>query len=172
MTVVCSGAFENIELVRNERIRRAQGGKIGFDNKRDIKIDPEIIDKDYVEYGMQRQFMARLPVIINLNKNTVESLKNIMLNSSISALKIGKFKLEEAGFEIEYQDDFYDELAKEALALDIGARGIEKAYQRVLTNIHIEDINPMDVEKIVFTGNCVHNPKDIILVPKEKVKVK
>ena len=35
-----------------------------------IIIDTNIIDKDYVEFGMIKQFMARFPVIVNLNKNT------------------------------------------------------------------------------------------------------
>ena len=69
-------------------------------------------------------------------------------------------------------DDFYDELAKRAFSLKIGARGIAKALQKVLTSIHIQDIEPEDVQKIVFTGEVLSDPSKIILIPREKEKQK
>ena len=84
LTVICSGAFEGIEDYRDDRIKKLKGtSKIGFSNKPEQKltIDSEIIDKDYVAFGMMRQFMARIPVIINLDRNTKESLKNIIIQT-------------------------------------------------------------------------------------------
>lgn len=173
LTVICSGAFENIEMIRDERVRKASGKTIGFsDNKEEKIIDRRVIDQDYIEFGMMHQFMARLSVIVELNKNTKESLKNIMLNSSASATEIAKYKLEDRGFEIEYTPDFYDELASHALNLGNGVRGIKKVLQNVLTSIHIESIDPEKVEKIVFNGKVINNANEIILIPREKQNVK
>lgn len=174
LTIICQGAFEDIEMYQEERIRKSNSsGKVGFGSrKEDIFVEKGLIDKDYVKFGMQHQLMARLPIIINLNKNTVESLRRIMENSSISPLKIEKIKLEECGFEVEYTTDFYDELSKYALMLGDGARGISKALQKVLTSIHVEDLEPEKVEKIIFNGQVVHEPSAIILVPKAKENVK
>ena len=173
LTIICQGAFENIEMIRDERVRKAMGKTIGFsDNKVEKFIDTKVIDKDYVEFGMMHQFMARLSVIVELNKNTKESLKNIMLNSSASATKIAKYKLEDRGFEIEYTPDFYDELALHALNLGNGVRGIKKVLQNVLTSIHIESIDPEKIEKIVFNGKVINDPNEIILIKREKQNVK
>lgn len=167
LTVICSGAFENIEKYQDLRLGKRQTGfKIGQDEKKDQDIN----DEDYVAYGMKRQFMARLPVIVNLNKNTKESLINIMKKSKSSALEIEKFKLEDKGIEVEYTNEFYDRLADLALEMKIGARGITKAFERVLTNIHIEDIEPSEVSKVIFNGDVVAKPEEIQLIKKEKIK--
>ena len=177
LTIIGKGAFEGIENLRDDRIRKATGHTLGFNNeeKNDF-VDKELTDDDFVKYGMQRQFMARLPIKIELNKNSVDTLKEIMLKSKISALKIQKYKLESHGIEVEYTSDFYDELAKYAYNMKIGARGIEKAIQKVLTSIHIEDIEPGEVSKIIFTGEVVSDPSKIVIIKREnetqKVKMK
>ena len=173
LTIIASGAFENIEKIRDQRVKKESTGAIGFSNsKEDKKIDTNITDKDYVEFGMIKQFMARFPVIVNLTKNTKESLKNIMLNSKASALKIETFKLNSLGLKVEFTDDFYDELAEMALSYDIGARGIDKALQYVLSKIHIEDIDSTMVDKIILNKECIIDPNKLVIIPKQKVKVK
>ena len=169
LTIICSGAFEGIESLRDVRLGKR---KAGFEIRTETKKDSSINDDDYTAFGMRRQFMARLPVIINLNKNTKESLINIMKKSKSSALEIEKFKLEDKGIEVEYMDDFYDKLADLALELKIGARGISKAFERVLTSIHIEDIDPNEVSKIIFAGDVIEHPENIELISKCKTMKK
>ena len=173
LTIIASGAFEDIEKIRDKRVKKESTGSIGFNNSiQNKKIDTNIIDKDYVEFGMVKQFMARFPIIVNLNKNTKESLKNIMINSDASALKIEAFKLNSLGIKVEYTEDFYDELADIALSLDIGARGIDKALQIILSRIHIEDLDYFKIEKIILNKECIHNPDNLKIIPKKKVKIK
>ena len=169
LTIICSGAFEGIEKCHEERIGKR---KVGFDNGIDKNIDKSITDEDYVAYGMKKQFMARLPVVVELNKNTVESLVKIMKDSDTSALKIEKYILEDRGIEVEYTEDFYEALAKDALRMKVGARGISKALERVLKRIHVEEIKASEVSKIIFNGEVVENPDRIILIPSDKEKVK
>ena len=144
---------------------------IGFNKtkeKEKFLFDDEIIDKDYVEYGMRRQFMARIPVIVNLTKNTKDSLKNIMINSSASALKIESERLAERGITLEYTPTFYDRVANEAIKLDIGVRGIDKVLQKVLSDINIQDIESDEVEKIILDGSVIDNKESVQLIPRTK----
>ncbi len=175
LTVICSGAFEGIEEIRDLRIKKLRGNAaMGFNNAKEVPltIDSEVIDKDFVEFGMMRQFMARIPVIVNLEKNTKESLKNIMINSSASALKIEKTRLYERGIELEFTDDFYDKLAEEAMKLDVGVRGIDKVLQKVLTDISIQDIDSNDIEKIILNSEVLTDSNKVILIPRQSNKVK
>ena len=173
LTIIASGAFEDIEKIRDQRVKKEKTGAIGFSNTKDNKIiDTNITDKDYVEFGMIKQFMARFPVIVNLTKNSKESLKNIMLNSSASALKIEAFKLKSLGIKMEFTDDFYDELASLAISLEIGVRGIDKAFQNILSKIHIEDIDYASVGKIILNKECIYDSSKLIIIPKQKIKVK
>ena len=52
----------------------------------------------------------------------------------------------------------------------IGARGIERAFQDVLTSINFMDISPVNYQEVIFNGACVSNPREIRLVPREKDK--
>ncbi len=174
LTVICSGAFEGIEEIRDARIKKLRGAStIGFSNKPEQKltIDSGIIDKDYVAFGMMRQFMARIPVIVNLDRNTKESLRNIIVNSTASALKIEARSLLEQGIILEYTDDFYDRIAEEALKLDIGVRGVDKVLQKILTDINIQDIDEKEVERIILSAEVIDDPSKVIIVPRSK-KVK
>lgn len=170
LTVICSGAFENIEQIRESRLGVKK--TMGFGSKPEAKPDqdPKIIDEDYVKYGMNRQFMARLGVIVNLNKLMPEDLKNIMINSKTSELVIQKKIAELEGLELEYEDSFYEALSQKAFNKKIGARGIEKAFNEVLDNIKFIDINPMVYSKVIFTGECIDDPTKIILIEREKAK--
>ena len=175
LTVICSGAFENIERVRDERLRRGVKKTIGFGSQVNfgetkVNHDPNIIDEDYVQYGMNRQFMARFGVIVNLNKLMVEHLKNIMMNSKTSELVIQKKLSELQGLILTYDESFYDALARKAFDKQIGARGIERAFNDVLDSIGFMNINPKDYQEVVFTGACVDNPNEIRLVPRENNK--
>lgn len=169
LTVICSGAFEGIEKCRDDRIGKR---KVGFAMNDEKSIDKSITDEDYVAYGMKKQFMARLPVMVELNKITVDLLINIMKESDVSALKIEKYILEDHGIEIEYTESFYEALAKMALKMKVGARGISKALERVLASINIENIEASEVAKIIFDGDVVENPDKVVIIPRDKKKVK
>ena len=168
LTVVCSGAFEGIEEIQKKRLNKTS---IGFGSEKEKEANKEITDEDYVAYGMVRQFMARLGVIVNLNKLSPKDLKNIMINSDLSELSIQKQAFALDGIELEYQDDFMTELASIAFKLKIGARGIEKALQTVFTNLNIQDIDEKLYSKIIFTKECILDPSKLILIEREESKV-
>lgn len=173
LTFIIFGAFEKIDKIIKKRLQNPNGRVVGFNNFTEDKyIDTDVTDDDFVEFGMQRQFVARFPEIIRLNKATKDFLIDIMKNSKSSALRIEKMKLEEAGFEIEYTDDFYEELALRTLKFNVGARGIKKAFKKILRDIHIEDIDANDIQKIIFTGEVVGDASKIILIKRENNKQK
>ena len=51
--------------------------------------------------------------------------------------------------------------------MKIGARGISKALSKVLTNIHIENIETNNVSKIIFNKDTVDNPDKLIIIPRD-----
>ena len=167
LTVICSGAFEGIEEYRDKRIGKRRAG---FDREIKQEVDQGVTVDDYIAFGMNRQFMSRLPKVIELNKFTKESLIRVMKESNSSKLKIEKFKLEDRGIEVEYTEDFYDRLAEVALKKKTGARGIEQALSTVLESINIENIRSSDVSKIIFNKDVVDNPNNLILIEKSKQK--
>ena len=167
LTVICSGAFEGLEEYRDKRLGKR---KVGFAS--DIKkgVDTGITTDDYIAYGMNKQFMSRLPKVVELNKSTKESLIEIMKKSESSKLKIEKYKLEDRGIEVEYTEDFYERLAEVALAKKIGVRGIEQALTKVLESINVENIRSSEVAKIIFTKDVIDDPSKLQIIERTKEK--
>ena len=169
LTVICSGAFENIEEYRDKRLGRR---KPGFEREIRSDVDQNITIDDYLTYGMNKQFMSRFSKIVELNKSTKESLIKVMKESESSKLKIEKYKLEDRGIEVEYTEDFYEGLAEVALKRKTGVRGIEQALTKVLDSINIEDIKASEVSKIILTKDVISDPSKVILIERSKVKKK
>lgn len=165
LTVGLGGAFEGLEKFRD---RRLGSNKMGF-GRPETKNAP-ITGEDYVSYGMKKQFMARFPVRIELNKITKESLIRVMKESESSSLKTEKFKLEDRNIELEYTDDFYEALAEKVLEMEIGNRGIEAALSNVLDSINLIDIKSSEVAKIILNKDVVNNPESVILIKRTKQK--
>lgn len=165
LTIGLGGAFEGLEKIRD---RRLGSNKMGF-GRQDTKNAP-ITDEDYVQYGMKKQFMARFPVRVELNKITKESLIRVMKESQSSCLKTEKFKLEDRGIELEYTDDFYEGLAEEVLKMEIGNRGIAAALSKVLDSINLIDIRSNEVAKIILNKDVIDNPEKLVLIKREKQK--
>ena len=169
LTIILSGAFENIEKYRDTRCGKR---KPGFGSQEGNGQDPNIIDEDYMSYGMERQFMRRVKHIIELPDVTREQLIDIMKKSASSALKIEKETLSNIGIEAEYKEDFYDALATKAIEMKQGVTGVEKSLLKILHNINIQDVRASEVSKIVFTGDVVKDPSKIVLVERGKTKAK
>lgn len=175
LTVICSGAFENIEEIRKNRLTRGTKKVVGFgaqEKVEEVYVDQNYNDEDYVAFGMSRQFMARLGVIVNLNKLMPEDLRKIMTESKLSELIIQQTLYKFDGIKLTYRDDFLDELAIRAFNKKIGARGIEKAFQEVLYNVHMIDIEPSKVKEVIFTKECIDDPSKLIIVERAKRKTK
>lgn len=169
LTIILSGAFENIEELAKDRCGKR---KSGFGSQEGNGQDPHVIDVDYIAYGMETQFMRRVKHIIEFPDATKEQLINIMKQSASSALKVEKETLNNLGIDVEYQESFYDILADKALDLKQGVTGVEKALLKVLQSINIQEIRPSVVKKIIFNGDVVNDPNQIVLVEREKRKVK
>ncbi len=172
LTIICSGAFEGIEDYRDERIGKR---KVGFGNQRSKEEDIEIIDADYIQYGMKSQFMRRVKHIIELKDPTKEQFIDIMKTSNSSALVIEKNTLADRGIELEYTDDFYSALADKALSMEQGVRGIAKALIKVFQSINFQDIRASEIEKIILDSEVIENPNKVILVERgrqKKLKIK
>lgn len=170
LTVICAGAFENIEEIRDSRLGLKN---MGFERRKAEEQKLELIDKDYINYGMKAQFMRRLMQIVELKDYDKERLIDIMKESKSSALKVQQEDLlENQGIELEYTDDFYEAIAEEALLMKEGVSGIKKTLIKVLNGIGNYNIRASETSKIILSGETVHDPTKVILVPRGKRKTK
>ncbi len=181
LTVICLGAFENLEKVREERIRKATKPKgMGFQSDSDQakarenenKVNRNFISEDYEAYGMGNQFIPRFEGKVYLNSLTKENMVDIMKNSNLSAIKLKKEEYLLDGVILEFTEDFYEKLAVIAVSKKAGARGISEALEDTFETLGLNDLDTTQYQKIILNGECITNPEALVLVPREQQKVK
>ena len=167
---VCCGAFSNLYIDNKEKV-------IGFNNYPKPKdSNKKITTEDIINYGIIKELVGRLPVIIELNdlNNRKDILKDILLNSNESLFAIIVKTLNEEGIEIENIDEVIDLIVDNAISKKIGARGLISPIRSMFLKIFYEiNNNKGKYEKVIIGKNIVNDNKDFILVPKKvKKKVK
>ena len=53
-----------------------------------------------------------------------------------------------------------------------GVTGVEKALIKVLQSIGIQDIRPSEIQKIILDANVINDPKSVVLIERDKTKMK
>lgn len=85
---VCGGAFEGLDKIIEKRC--TQSSHLGFgtsDNKEDVEVfDKEhplklVNSDDLLKYGLIREFLGRMHLIVTLDKLTEDDLKNILIKT-------------------------------------------------------------------------------------------
>lgn len=167
ITFIGMGAFTKIRDQKHfEQNRNTQRIiPIGFNSK----IEPSksiksynIIPEDYIHFGLQREFVGRFNLLISTKAYSVEDYKNILLNSTISPLKM--FTLFASAFgidEVKYDDDFIQALAENAYDCNFGARGLQQIMSDLKNSLLLDIINSKD-NSLTLTADMIKsksNPK-------------
>jgi len=170
ITFVCCGAFSDLFTEHKEKV-------IGFNKYPEEKVKNKIITtEDIINYGIIRELVGRLPIIIELNdlNNNKEVLKDILLNSdeSLFTMLVNALKIE--GVEIENLDEFIDLIIDNAISKKIGVRGLISPIRNMFLKIFYEvSNNKGKYNKVILGQNIINDNRDFILVPKKvKKKVK
>ena len=154
--------------------------RIGFGTIPSEKVDEEnqsMSDK-LVSYGLKREIVGRLPIVLQFNALTKDNLKDIILNSKTSELQEYIRILKEFGIENINIYDLVDIIVNDAMERKIGARGLTSSIVNMFNNIMYEVFNnPGEYDTLYIGPNILNKPNDFTLSrsayknTNEKVKV-
>ena len=149
---ICSGAFVGIDdIVR----RRLGSSKIGFNDSNSSKLEE---GKDYIDYvtpqdvkdfGFIPEFVGRLPIITNVNKLTEEQMVRILTEPKDSLVGQYKTLLAIDGCELSFTKNALKRVAKTALSLKTGARGLRNVMETVMID-YMYDVPTQGIKKLVI----------------------
>ncbi len=135
---ICGGAFDGLDKI----IQRRQGEKvIGFNSE--IKVSPEeeknILKKvqaeDLLKFGLIPEFIGRLPAIVTLDMLTEDDLVQILTEPKNALVKQYKKLFEYDGVELEIEEDALLAIAKKAIELKTGARGLRSILEKMMMDV-------------------------------------
>lgn len=165
---ICGGAFDGMEPI----IKRRMGKKvIGFgttEEARQLVADKEILAKvlpeDLLRYGLIPEFVGRLPVITTLDALDEAALKQILTEPKNALVKQYQRLLEMDSVELEFADDALDEIAKEAIKRNTGARGLRAIIESIMLDVMYDLPTRADVSKCIVTKDSVTRKEEPTLV--------
>ena len=163
---IVSGAFD--KLAANVK-RRVQNAHIGFSAATSAEAVPTH-DSDYlglaqsrdiIDYGMEPEFVGRLPVRVACRALTAEDLEQILLTSEGSILQ--QYRADFAGYGIDFdiKAEAVREVARRAHGENTGARGLMTVLEQVFRGFKFE-LPSTGIKTFVVDAATVAQPNETL----------
>ena len=151
---ICGGAFVKLNSIIQER---QTYHSLGFEHEekpenQTYKFAKQVCPADLIEFGLIPEFVGRLPVVVSLDALDEDALVQILKtpkNSLVSQFQT-IFKMD--GIDLKFEDDALKEIAKRALALNVGARGLRTVLEEAMLDIMYELPNNTSGKTIVLNS--------------------
>ena len=172
---ICGGAFVGLDDIIYKRIASSSLGfnaEIKNSNERaKINYSQDVQPDDLIKYGLIPEFVGRLPIITGLDNLDENALERILVEPKNSLIKqyTELFKMD--GFELEFDKEAINYVAKKALDLKTGARGIRTIMETRMTELMFDLPDPNVFEKVIITKDFMEKGKKPILIRREQKSV-
>ena len=151
---ICGGAFNGLEEQIKKRLSKSS---IGFntdlsttDESATTSMFKNAKTQDLIKYGIIPEFIGRFPVIAALEELTESELVKVMseTKNSISAQYKHLFEMDDIS--LEFTNDAYVAIAKEAKESASGARAIRSIFEDILQDFMFDLPSEENVKKVVI----------------------
>ena len=171
---ICGGAFAGLDKLISNRNR---GSSIGFgaeivdaEDKKTGDILKDVEPSDLVKYGLIPEFIGRLPIIASLEDLDEDALVTILTQPKNALIKQYQKLFEMEDTKLEFRDNALKEVAKKAISLKTGARGLRSIIENVLMDTMFELPSQPDINEVVVNEDVITKGSKPILVHAKKKK--
>ncbi|HAR64532.1 MAG: ATP-dependent protease [Candidatus Margulisiibacteriota bacterium] len=157
---IVSGVFDGlIDIVK----KRLKGSQIGFLGQEATALsDFDILfrtgTEDLIKFGMEPEFIGRLPIRVFCQDLEQKDLFDILKNSEGSILKQYITSFSAYGISIFLEDSALTEIAKQAAKEKTGARSLGTILEKTFRDFKFE-LPSTDIKYFVATESLIKNPK-------------
>jgi ATP-dependent Clp protease ATP-binding subunit ClpX len=136
---ICSGAFDRLKDQVERRLRQAN---IGFGSE-SVPTDSAgvlsaVTTRDYIDYGLEPEFIGRLPVRVVCHELSADDLFAILKTSEGSVIRQYTRAFEAFGIDARFDDAALREIALQASVEKTGARGLVTVCDRLFRDFKFE----------------------------------
>ena len=153
---MCGGAFDGLQDAINKR-RQVQG--MGFlapaVDASPIVTTTDLEPEDFVRFGLIPEFVGRLPVMCALDALDETSMVRVLQEPKNALMRQYARLLELDGVKLTVTEDAKLEIARKAITLGTGARGLRTIMERLLGPCMYELPSQSEVSEVVLTSGYV-----------------
>jgi ATP-dependent Clp protease ATP-binding subunit ClpX len=173
---ICSGTFVGLTDITAKRVGKSRIGykkstdEIWGETYSNTQLLEQVMEEDIVEYGLIPELVGRLPVVATLGELDEELLVRIMLEPRNAVIKQYRKFFEMEGAEIEFKQSALVEIAKKALAKEIGARGLRSMIEQLMLDTMYDMPEHGRGKKYIVSSQVVRGEKKLRPVRKRAAK--
>ena len=168
---ILGGAFVGLdEIVK----KRKEKSSLGFnarvkstEKESDYAYLREIQPQDLIKYGLIPEFVGRVPVTVGLHPLDEDALVSILVEPKNALVKQYKKLIGLDNVELEITDDAVHAVARRAVELKTGARGLRTILENVMIDTMFDVPSIENAEKVIIDKDVVLNGSTPKIIKKE-----
>ncbi|MDP4117984.1 MAG: ATP-dependent protease ATP-binding subunit ClpX [Bacillota bacterium] len=156
---ICGGAFDGLEKIIEHRVGTSSmgfGGEV-YGKRQEERGEQlkEVIPQDLVKFGIIPEFIGRIPIITCLNPLDCESLVRILKEPKNAITKQFEKLLSMDDVELIFEDDALEEVAKQAISKNTGARGLRAILEGIMQEVMFNAPSNKNLKKCIITKESI-----------------
>ncbi|MCS7458759.1 ATP-dependent protease ATP-binding subunit ClpX [Paenibacillus doosanensis] len=155
---ICGGAFDGLEQIIKRRIGKKVIGFGTDGHKADLKPGEYlsmVLPEDLLKFGLIPEFVGRLPVISTLEPLDEAALVRILTEPKNALVKQYQKMLEMDNVNLEFNAEALEEIAREAIKRNTGARGLRAIIESVMLDVMYEAPSRTENSTCVVTKDVI-----------------
>jgi len=156
---IVSGAFSGIAGIVQQREAEARSGEGGMRNGGEDALLNQLTTPDLIAYGLEPEFVGRLPVRVACHALNTEDLFNVLRKSESSLIHQYERAFGAYGIKCEFRDDGLRRLAELATSEQTGARGLMTICERVFRDLKFR-LPGSTVKRFAVSASLVNKPAE------------
>ncbi|QJC29514.1 ATP-dependent Clp protease ATP-binding subunit ClpX [Enterobacteriaceae endosymbiont of Plateumaris pusilla] len=172
---ICAGSFYGLDKIISNRLNISN--KIGFniktknnnDKKDKLRSFLKVNSNDLIKFGLIPEFIGRLPIIVSLEKIDIHGLIKILLEPKNALIKQYKALFEYENIKLKFTNDAIQAIAKKAILLNIGARGLRSVIEKKLLNIMYDLPSFNNIKKVIINSRVINNLSEPVIQYKNNI---
>jgi len=155
---ICGGAFDGLEQIIKRRIGKKVIGFGADGAKADLKPGEYlslVLPEDLLKFGLIPEFVGRLPVISTLEPLDETALIRILTEPKNALVKQYQKMLEMDNVVLEFEQEALEEIAKEAIKRNTGARGLRAIIEGIMLDVMYEAPSRTESSRCVVNKEAV-----------------
>ncbi len=173
---ICGGAFDGLEKIIQRRVGKKT---VGFGSSmnpvattNDIgTVFEEVTPHDLQKFGLIPELIGRLAQTVTLHALDEKMLVDILKTPKNALTKQYAALVAMDGVKLEFTDEALTAIARKAIELKTGARGLRSVIEGIMMNIMYEIPSLKNVEKCIITPEAVEKTEKPKLVYKEPAAI-
>ena len=165
---ILGGAFSGLEKIIQARVgERSMGFGAEVKSRQEQQIGAilrQLLPVDLLKFGLIPEFVGRIPVVATLDNLDEEALIRVLTEPKNALTKQYQRIFELDGVVLEFKEEALQEVAKEAIKRNTGARGLRSILEQAMLEVMYEIPSRDDVKKCVITAESIADQEPPLLI--------